>query len=76
MSENIAIMFRTHEMGLDPQATKPCTELLAQTIAFLEKQIENAERLIGADRADIFLRAIEAHIADKLSAELQASGEQ
>jgi hypothetical protein len=48
-----------------------CTELLVQTISLLQKQIERAEQLLGPDQAHLFLRAIDAHIADKLAASLQ-----
>jgi hypothetical protein len=40
--------------------------LLAETIGLLDKHIERAEELLGADRAHLFLRAIEEHVADKL----------
>ena len=42
-----------------------------QTISLLEKQIERAEELSGADRVHHFLRAIEEHIVDKLDARIQ-----
>jgi hypothetical protein len=56
---------------LAPQVAQACTELLAHTIGFLDKQIERAEELLGADRAHLFLRAIDAHIATELDARLQ-----
>lgn len=45
-----------------------CTELLVQTISLLDKHIERAEKLLGPDKAHLFLRAIDSHIADKLGA--------
>jgi hypothetical protein len=53
---------------LDPETAQACAELLAQTVWLLDKQIESAEELLGADRAHLFLRAIGAHVADKLQA--------
>jgi hypothetical protein len=47
------------------------TELLAQTIWLLDKQIERAEELLGADQAHLFLYAIDALVVDKLHASLQ-----
>jgi hypothetical protein len=38
----------------------------------LDKQIERAEELLGADRVQLFLRAIDAHVADKLHASVAA----
>ena len=61
---------------LDPETAQACTELLAQTIGLLDKQIERAEELLGADRAYHFLRAIEAHVVDKLDGRLQLQGRQ
>ena len=51
---------------LDPKTAQACAELLAETIGLLDKQIERAEELLGTDRAHLFLRAIEEHVADKL----------
>jgi hypothetical protein len=71
MADNILLM--PASFGTTTQA---CTELLAQTIWQLDKQIERAEELLGADRAHLFLRAIDAHVADKLGASLQLQGNQ
>ena len=51
---------------LDPKVARASVELLAETIGLLDKQVERAEELLGADRAHLFLRAIEEHVADKL----------
>jgi hypothetical protein len=56
---------------LDRETAQTCTELLAQTIWLLDKQIERAEELLGARGAHHFLRAIDAHVADKLDVSLQ-----
>jgi hypothetical protein len=56
---------------LNPETAQTCTELLAQTIWHLDKQIERAEELLGTDRAHLFLRAIDAHVADKLDTSVQ-----
>jgi hypothetical protein len=61
---------------LDPRAAQAYTELLMQTISLLDKQIERAEKLSGADRVHHFLRAIEAHVADKLRVSVQLQGNQ
>jgi hypothetical protein len=53
---------------LDPETAQACAELLAQTIWLLDKRIERSEELLGPDRAHLFLRAIKAHVADKLRA--------
>jgi hypothetical protein len=58
------------------KASHACTELLVQTIWLLDKQIERAEELLGADQAHLFVRAIEAHIADKLDGRLRLRGNQ
>jgi hypothetical protein len=50
--------------------------MLVQTICLLDKQIERAEELSGADRAHHFPRAIEAHVVDKLNGRLQLHGKQ
>jgi hypothetical protein len=62
--------------GTTTESAQACTELLTQTIGLLDKQIERAEQLLGADRAHLFLRAIHAHVADKLEASLQWPGNQ
>jgi hypothetical protein len=61
---------------LDPETAQACTKLLAETIWLVDKQIEGAEELLGADQAHLFLRAIDAHVADKLHASLQLQGNQ
>jgi hypothetical protein len=61
---------------LDRETAQTCTELLAQTIWHLDKQIERAEELLGAHGAHHFLRAIDAHVADKLNASGQVQGNQ
>ena len=65
MANNIVLRPPSRWTTLGPEATQACTELLAQTIEFLDKQIERADELLGADRAHLFLRAIDAHVADK-----------
>jgi hypothetical protein len=47
---------------LDPGTAQAYTELLVETIGHLDKQIERAEELLGADRAHHFLRAMEAQL--------------
>ena len=74
MADNIVLMPSSCWTTLAPEAAQACTELLAQTIWLLDKQIERAEELLGADRARLFLRAIDAHVADKLDASLQLQG--
>jgi hypothetical protein len=76
MLGNIVVMFPVREARLSPQTAEACTELLAQTIEFLDKQIVSAKELLSTDRAHLLLRAIEAHIADKLGASLTIPGEQ
>jgi hypothetical protein len=77
MADNILLMPASFETMLAPQTTQACTELLAQTIWQLDKQIQRAEELLGADRAHLlFLRAIDAHVADKLRASSQSQGHQ
>jgi hypothetical protein len=58
------------ESILDPKTKQACTGLLAQTIWQLDKQIERAEELLGADRLHLFLRAIRAHIETELDTRL------
>jgi uncharacterized membrane protein YdbT with pleckstrin-like domain len=74
--DNILLIFPSRWAILDPQTTQACSELLAQTIGFVDKQIERAGELVGTDRADLFLRAIEAHVADKLRERSQLQGNQ
>ena len=76
MADNIVRMPWSRGTTLDPKTAQACAELLAQTIGLLDKQIERAEELLGADRVHHFLRAIEAHVADKLDASLQLQGNQ
>ena len=72
VADNIVLMPASRGSTLAPEAAQACTELLAQTIRLLDKQIKRAEELLGADRARLFLHAIDAHIADKLGASLQS----
>jgi hypothetical protein len=76
MTDNILRMPRARGTTLDPETARACTELLAQTIWHLDKQIERAEELLGADRAHLFLRAIDAHVVDKLDGGLRLRGKQ
>jgi hypothetical protein len=76
MADNIVRMPASRETTLDPETTQACTELLVQTIGFLDKQIERAEELLGADQAHLFLRVIDAHVVDKLDASLRSQGNQ
>jgi hypothetical protein len=76
MADNILRMPASRGTPLDPKTAQAYTELLVQTICLLDKQIERAEELSGADRAHHFLRAIEAHVVDKLDAGLQLQGNQ
>ena len=71
MADNIVGMPASRGTMLDPETARACTELLAQTIWHLDKQIERAEELLGPHGARLFLRAIDAHVADKLHASLQ-----
>jgi hypothetical protein len=77
MADNIVLMPASRGTTLAPETAQACTELLAQTIWQLDKQIQRAEELLGADRAHLlFLRAIDAHVADKLRASSQSQGHQ
>ena len=76
MAGNILRMPASRGTTLGPETAQACTELLTQTIWHLDKQIERAEELLGADRAHLFVRAIEAHVADKLDGRLQLQGRQ
>jgi hypothetical protein len=76
MADNIVRMPASRGTTLDPKTAQACTELLVQTIGFLDKQIERAEELLGADQAHIFLRVIDAHVVDKLDASLRSQGNQ
>jgi hypothetical protein len=75
MADNILRM-PSRGTTLDPKTAQAYTELLVQTICILDKQIEFAEELSGANRAHHFLRAIEAHVADKLRVSVQLQGNQ
>jgi hypothetical protein len=59
---------------LDPETAQAYTDLLAQTIGFLDEQIERAGKLPGADPARHFLRAIEAHIQTELERPVELQG--
>jgi hypothetical protein len=76
MADNIVLMPASRGTKLALDAMQAYTELLVQTIWHLDKQMERAEELLGADRAHHFLRAIEAHVVDKLDARLQLQGNQ
>ena len=76
MADNILRMPASRGTTLDPETAQACTELLAPTIWLLDQQIEQAEQLLGADRLHRFLRAIEAHVVDKLDAGLQLQSRQ
>jgi len=76
MTDNIVHVCWSREKTLEPETVQACTELLVETIWLLDKQIERAEELLGADRAHLFLRAIEAHVADKLGASVQLQSNQ
>jgi hypothetical protein len=73
---NIVLIPASRRTTLAPEAAQGCTQLLAQTIEFLDKQIERAKELLGADRAHLFLCAIDAHVVDKLDASVQLQGNQ
>jgi hypothetical protein len=76
MADNIVGMPASRGTMLDPETARACTELLAQTIWHLDKQIERAEELLGPHGARLFLRAIDAHVVDKLDGRLQLQGRQ
>jgi hypothetical protein len=61
---------------LDPKTAQAYMELLVQTIWLLDKQIERAGNLLGADPTCHFLRAIEAHVETELDARVQLRGGQ
>jgi hypothetical protein len=71
MTDKIVRMPASRGTTLDPKTAQAYTELLVLTIGFLDKQIERAGKLPGADTRRHFLRAIEAHIANELDARLQ-----
>ena len=54
MADKIVLMPSSRWTTLGPEAAQACTELLAQTIWLLDKQIEHAGELLGADRAHLF----------------------
>jgi hypothetical protein len=74
MADNILLMPASRATTLDADTAQACAELLAQTIWQLDQQIERAEELLGADRAHLFLRAIDAHVTDRLGASSQLLG--
>ena len=76
MSNNIVHMSASRGRTLPPESARACAKLLVETIGLLDKQIERAEELLGTDRAHLFLRAINAHVADKLELSLQLQGNQ
>jgi hypothetical protein len=76
MPDNIVLMPTSRGTTLTREAAQACTELLVLTIGFLDKQIERAEELLGADQAHLFLRVIDAHVVDKLDASLRSQGNQ
>jgi hypothetical protein len=75
MTDKIVRMPASRGTILDPKTAQAYTELLVLTIGFLDKQIERAGELPGADTRCHFLRAIEAHIATELDS-LQLQGGQ
>ena len=74
MTDNIVRMPAPHGTKLDAKTVQAYTELLVQTIGFLDKQIERAGKLPGGDPTCHFLRAIEAHVETELDARLQSQG--
>ena len=74
MADNILRMPASRGTALDRKTARAYTESLVQTIWHLDKQIERVEELLGADRAHHFLRAIEAHVVDKLGRRSQLRG--
>ena len=76
MADNVVHMPASCGTALDRKTALACTELLVQTIWHLDEQIERAQELLGANRAYHFLRAIEAHVVDKLDGRLQLQGRQ
>jgi hypothetical protein len=76
MTDNIVRMPASRGTKLDAKTAQAYTELLAQTIGFLDKQIERAGKLLGGDPTCHFLRAIEAHVETELDARLQLRGGQ
>ena len=76
MADNILRMPASRGTALDRKTARAYTESLAQTIWHLDKQIERAEELLGPHGARLFLRAIDAHVVDKLDGRLQLQGRQ
>ena len=74
MTDNIVRMPASRGTKLDAKTVQAYTELLVQTIGFLDKQIERAGKLPGGDPRCHFLRAIEAHVETELDARLQSQG--
>jgi hypothetical protein len=73
MADNIVLMPTSPGSTLAPEAARACTKSLPQTIWLLDKQIERAEQLLGANRVHLFLHAIGAHVVDKLDAQSQGN---
>jgi hypothetical protein len=71
MTDKIVRTLASRGPTLDPKTAQAYTELLVQTIGFLDKQTERAEELLGADRVHLFLRAIGAHIETELNTRLK-----
>jgi hypothetical protein len=76
MADNIVRVPASRGTTLDRETAQACAGLLSQTIWHFDKQIERAEELLGAHGAHLFLRAIDAHVADKLRASLQLQSNQ
>lgn len=74
MTDNIVRMPASRGTKLDAKTVQAYTELLVQTIGFLDKQIERAGKLVDGDSTCHFLRAIEAHVETELDARLQSQG--
>ena len=75
MTDNIVRMPASRGTKLDAKTVQAYTELLVQTIGFLDKQIERVGKLPGGDPTCHFLRAIEAHVETELDARLQSQGD-
>jgi hypothetical protein len=76
MLDNVLLIYPSRRAILDPQTAKACSELLAQAIGFVDKQIERAGELVGTDQAHLFIDAIASHLADKLSRSSELQGNQ
>jgi hypothetical protein len=66
MTDNIVRLPASRGTTLESETAQAYTELLVQTIWLLDKQIECARQLPGADPGRHFLRAVEAHIETEL----------